>query len=56
MLIQQSNYQQIDIIIERLKECFNKLNVADLILLAECFYNSGKYDQARKILDEASKN
>lgn len=55
MLIQQSNYQQIDIIIERLKECFNKLNVADLILLAECFYNSGKYDQARKILDEASK-
>lgn len=50
MLVAQSDYQNIDIIINRLEKSFSEMSAYDLLLLAECFYNCGKYDRARNIL------
>ena len=51
MLMAQSDYRNIAIIINRLEKSFAEMNANDLILLAECFYNCGKYEKARNILN-----
>ena len=53
MLVNQSDYHNIDIIIERLDKSLNQINANDLILIAECFYDSGKFERARSILNYA---
>lgn len=56
ILITQSDYRNINIIVERLYKCINQLNVSDLLLIAECFYNNGKFEHARDILNYAHNN
>lgn len=51
MLVAQSDYHNIAIIINRLEKSFTEMCADDLILLAECFYNCGKYERARNILN-----
>lgn len=51
ILIDQSDYRNIISIIERLETNLTNFNASDLILLSECFYNNGKYDKARNILN-----
>lgn len=51
MLLEQSDYKNIDAILCRLETNLTDINVSDLILLAECFYNRGKYYKARNILN-----
>lgn len=52
-LLNQSDFKNIYAIINRLETKLTHLEANDLILLAECFYNSGKYDKARNILNYA---
>ena len=52
-LLNQSDYKNIDAIISRLEINLTNIEISDLILLAECFYNNGKYDKARNILNYA---
>lgn len=47
----QSDFQNINKIASRLEDCITTLEIADLLLLAECFYNSGDYEKARNILN-----
>lgn len=51
ILIDQSDFKNIYAIINRLEKHLTHIKVSDLILIAECFYNSGKYDKARNILN-----
>lgn len=51
MLLNQSDYRNTIFIINRLETNLTNFETSDLILLAECFYNNGKYDKARNILN-----
>ena len=51
MLLNQSDYRNIISIINRLETNLTNFEASDLILIAECFYNNGKYDKARNILN-----
>lgn len=50
-LLYQSDFKNIYAIINRLEESLSNISVSDLILLADCFYNSGNYDKSRNILN-----
>lgn len=54
-LLTQSDFNNIKLIIDRLETSLANIGTSDLILLAECFYNSGKYDNARNILNYSKK-
>lgn len=52
-LLEQSDFKNIDAVINRLETNLIGIDVPDLLLLAECFYNRGKYYKARNILNYA---
>lgn len=53
MLLEQSDFKNIDAVLSRLESNLTDIDISDLILLAECFYNRGKYYNARNILNYA---
>lgn len=55
ILLDRSDFQNVYPIINRLENNLTNFEVSDLILLAECFYNNGKYDKTRNILNYAKK-
>lgn len=55
ILVEQKDYKNISIIISRLERSLTCFETSDLLFLAECFYNCGKYDKARNILNYTHK-
>lgn len=55
ILVEQKDYKNISIIISRLERGLTCFETSDLLFLAECFYNCGKYDKARNILNYTHK-
>lgn len=55
ILVEQKDYKNISIIISRLERSLTCFETSDLLFLAECFYNCGKYDKAINILNYTHK-
>lgn len=49
--VEQKDFKNINTLLNRLEKSLTCFDASDLLFLAECFYNCGKYEKARNILN-----